>query len=442
MARQISSGHQSIRSHNLRIVLSEIHRRGRLSRAELTRVTGFNRSTIKVLVAQLEELGLVSEYAPAARGTAGRPSPIVGPRTDGPYAVAVDVAVSHLTVAAVALGGRVLARHSIDLADVIAPEEIVAEVVAGVGALADSIPGQSWLIGVGVSVPGTVRRRDSRILAAPNLHWDDVDLVGMLQVAFGDDIPIHLGNDANLGVVAEHLRGVARDVDDVAYLIARVGVGAGFLVDGVPLLGAHGLAGEIGHIVVQPGGPLCYCGNQGCFEQVVGERALFARAGLSGQTSAFGIGEVMKDADDGNVFAQTAIDDVCQWLAVGLASISHLVNPQLIVIGGSLSRLLDERQEDLQSSLDTLMARAPGEPARVCLGGLGEDATLLGAAELVFTDLLEAPLATASAHRGQTEVLGGLDAVPLRESRGRSRHARPAVRAGEGRAGRQSSPAG
>ena len=419
MARPTPSGHQSIRSQNLCIVLSEIHRHGRLSRAELTHNTGFNRSTIKVLVAQLEEVGLVSEYAPAARGTAGRPSPIVGPRTDGPYAVAVDVAVSHLTVAAVALGGRVLARHSVDLAEVVAPEEIVAGIVGGVRALADSVPGQSWLIGVGVSVPGTVRRHDSRILAAPNLHWADVDLIGKLEAAFGEDIPIYLGNDANLGVVAEHLRGVARNVDDVAYLIARVGVGAGFLVDGVPLLGAHGLAGEIGHIVVQPGGPLCYCGNQGCFEQVVGERALFARAGLSGPTPASGIGDVMRDADGGNVFAQTAIDDVCQWLAVGLASISHLVNPQMIVIGGSLSRLLDERQESLQRSLDALMARAPGEPARVCIGDLGEDAALLGAAELVFAGLLADPVETASAHRSQTEALGGLDTVPTRPAHAR-----------------------
>ncbi|MBO1754858.1 ROK family transcriptional regulator [Allobranchiibius sp. CTAmp26] len=423
MARPTPSGHQSIRSQNLCIVLSEIHRHGRLSRAELTHNTGFNRSTIKVLVAQLEEMGLVSEYAPAARGTAGRPSPIVGPRTDGPYAVAVDVAVSHLTVAAVALGGRVLARHSIDLADLVAPQEIVAEVVAGVRVLADSIPGQSWLIGVGVSVPGTVRRHDSRILTAPNLHWADVDLIAMLGAAFGADIPIYLGNDANLGVVAEHLRGVARDVDDVAYLIARVGVGAGFLVDGGPLLGAHGLAGEIGHIVVQPGGPLCYCGNQGCFEQVVGERALFARAGRSGPTPAAGIEDVMRDADGGNVFAQTAIDDVCQWLAVGLASISHLVNPQLIVIGGSLSLLLNERQERLQLSLDALMARAPGEPARVCIGALGEDAPLLGAAELVFAGLLSDPLETASAHRSQTEVLGGLDAVPPQAPHGSGRRA-------------------
>lgn len=428
MARPTPSGHQSIRSQNLCIVLSEVHRHGRLSRAELTAKTGFNRSTIKVLVAQLEEIGLVSEYAPAARSTAGRPSPIVGPRVDGPYAVAVDVAVNQLTVAAVALGGRVLARHSIGLADGVSPQETAAEVVQGVRVLAGSVPGQSWLIGVGVSVPGTVRRHDSRILKAPNLHWVDVDLIAMLKGALGEDVPIYVGNDANLGVVAEHLRGVARDVDDVAYLIARVGVGAGFLVDGVPLLGAHGLAGEIGHIVVQPGGPLCYCGNQGCFEQVVGERALFARAGLSGPTPVSGIGDVMRDADDGNVFAQTAIDDVCQWLAVGLASISHLVNPQLIVIGGTLSRLLDERQESLQLSLNALMARAPGEPARVCIGDLGEDAALLGAAELVFAGLLSDPVETASAHRRQTEESGGIDpAGPLPTSHSRSGRATAAA---------------
>lgn len=409
MARPSPSRPRSIRRQNLHVVLSEIHRQGPLSRAQLTHNIGFNRSTVKALVAQLEEAGLVSEYAPAVLGTAGRPSPMVGPRSDGPYSLAIDIAVTHLTVAAVALGGQVLARHSIRLADVVSPEDIVAEVLCGVRALAGGIPGQSWLIGVGVSVPGTVRRHDAQILSAPNMHWTDINLVAMLQAAFGDDIPIYLGNDANLGVMAEHLRGVARNVDDVAYLMARVGVGAGFLVNGVLLLGAHGLAGEIGHVVVQPGGPLCYCGNQGCFEQVVGERALFTRAGFPGLAAASGIEEVMKAADGGNVFAQTAINDVCQWLAVGLAGISHLANPQLIVIGGSLSRLLDERQENVQSSLDSLMARAPGEPAKVCISVLGEDAALLGAAELAFTDLLNDPLQAATAHRSGTEIVRHLD---------------------------------
>ena len=390
---------ETIRRQNLHVLVAELHHHGPLSRAELTQNLGLNRSTIGALVADLMECGLVTEHAPGTRAGAGRPSHMVAPRPDGPYALAVDIAVHHLEVAAVALGGAVLARHTVELPELADPDDAVAAVVRGAETVAGLVPTGSWPAGVGVSVAGTVRRRDGRVLVAPNLHWVDVDLIAGLRVRLGADLPIRIGNDANLGVLAEHIRGIARGIDDVVYLLARVGVGAGILSDGVPLRGVSGLAGEIGHVIVEPGGPACYCGNHGCFERVVGERALFARAGFTGVADADGIAQVARAAESGDARAQEAIDHVCGWLAVGLAGLSHVVNPQLIVVGGSLAALLETRCPQVQNALDELMGSAPGEPARVCVGLLGEDAPLLGAAEIAFADLLDHPVETALAHR-------------------------------------------
>ena len=389
---------ETIRRHNLHMLLAALHHHGPSSRAELTHNLGLNRSTIGALVAELTECGLVTEHAPGTRAGAGRPSHVVAPRQDGPFAFAVDIAVRHVEVAAVALGGRVLARYTAEQPEHVHPDDAIAAVALGAKTVAGLVPPGSWPAGVGVSVAGTVRRGDERVLVAPNLHWADVDLVGGLRAGLDVDLPIRIGNDANLGVLAEYIRGVARGVDDVVYLLVRVGVGAGILADGAPLRGVSGLAGEIGHVIIKPDGPACYCGNRGCFESMIGERALFARAGFTGVADADGIAQVARAAESGDTRAQAAIDHVCSWLAVGLAGVSHMVNPQLIVIGGSLGALVGTRCAQVQTDLDELMGSAPGEPARVCVGVLGEDAPLLGAAEIAFADLLEDPVETALAH--------------------------------------------
>ena len=116
MARRRAARPDTIRRHNLQVLLAELHHNGPLSRAELTANLGLNRSTIGTLVSDLTYNGLVIEHAPGTRASgAGRPSHVVGPRPDGPYALAVDIDVHHLTVAAVAIGGNVLARRAVEL---------------------------------------------------------------------------------------------------------------------------------------------------------------------------------------------------------------------------------------------------------------------------------------------------------------------------------------
>ena len=399
MVRRSAARPDTIRRHNLQVLLAEIHHSGPLSRAELTNNLGLNRSTIGTLVSDLCDNGLVTEHAPGSRASgAGRPSHMVGPRTDGPYAIAVDIDARHVTVAAVAIGGQVLARHTVELPGGALPADAVAAVQCGSKAVAQQLPAGSWPAGIGVSVAGTVRRRDDRVLVAPNLRWHDVDLISLLRDGLATDLPIRVGNDADLAVLAEHMRGVARGIDDVVYLLARVGVGAGVLTDGIPLRGARGLAGEIGHVIVAPDGPECYCGNRGCFELMVGERALFALAGLKDVTGAQGIAQLVELAATGDAGASAAIREACRWLSAGLAGLSHVLNPELVVIGGSLVPLVAARRAELQKALDDLMGSGPGESAEIRCSALGGDAPLLGAAEIGFADLLNAPVDIALAH--------------------------------------------
>jgi hypothetical protein len=194
-----------LRRHNLGLVLAHIHRDGELSRAELTARLGVSRSTVGVLVSDLAGLGLVSAQIPSGGDRAGRPSHLVGPREDGPYAFAVDVDITHVCVAAVGLGGRILARQDLPLRPDPTLEAVRALVEHGLTTVGARVAAGAWPVAVGVSIPGTVSE-DGVIGFAPNLGWHDVSLGAELREAVPGHLPVVLGNDADLAVVAEHQR--------------------------------------------------------------------------------------------------------------------------------------------------------------------------------------------------------------------------------------------
>ncbi|MDP9482449.1 MAG: ROK family protein, partial [Chloroflexota bacterium] len=257
---------EAVRRHNLGTLLRHVHQRGTSSRAELTKGMGLNRSTIAGLVAELETLGAVanSEAVGTSRG-AGRPSVGVRIAPDGPFVVAVDLGVNRVVVARVGLGGTVRERAE----TIVAGSEAwqVGSIVAGlVRQVVAEAPTSSPMVGIGISVPGMVRRNDGLVRLAPNLEWHDVSFGSIVLAALGVDVPVSIGNDADLGAVAEHQRGAGVGVDDLIYISGNVGVGAGVITGGRRLEGAGGYAGEIGHLRFNPAGKLCHCGNLGCWE--------------------------------------------------------------------------------------------------------------------------------------------------------------------------------
>ena len=379
-----------MRRHNLSLILGQVHRDGAVSRAELTQRLGMNRSTIGALVADLAELGLVDEYVPTGGDRAGRPSHVVQPRPDGPYAVAIDVDFDRVVAASVGLGGRVLTRHEMQLrASPASPREVARLVDEAVGVLGEAAADGAWQIGVGVSIPGTVSLADSHIGLAPNLHWRDVPFGTLLAERMPPGLPVAVGNDADLAVLAEHLRGAARGCDDVIYLVGRVGVGAGIIVGGVSLHGHEGYAGEIGHTVFDASGPVCHCGNRGCVEMYLGEHALLK---LAGKPNTADVGVVFADAHSGRDRAGRAVHRLAESLGRALASLVNLLNPQRVVIGGTLAGVLDFARDDVERELDRYSMHSSRRRVELCVPGLGADSSLLGAAELVFGTLLADPL--------------------------------------------------
>jgi predicted NBD/HSP70 family sugar kinase len=383
-----------IRRRNLGLLLDHVHRDGALSRAELTQRLGLNRSTIGALVADLAALGLVTEHVPSGNERAGRPSHVVGPRSCGPYAIAVDVDADRVLSAAVALGGAVLARGEYRLDGHTKPREIIFAIVESISALRADVP-DGWPIGVGVSIPGTIRRRDHHVDLAPNLHWADVEFGTELATQFTEPLSVKIANDADLGALAEHRRGAGRGYADLVYINGKIGVGGGLISGGNPVTGHDGLAGEVGHMMLAADGPLCRCGSRGCVETFIGEAALLKEAGRRTPPTRAAVDTVIEAARAGDPRACAAVRHVATHLGQAVGSLINLLNPELVILGGSLSDVLTIDRAAVEIEVERRAMSAPRGGVRLVPAGLGEDSSLMGAAELAFRALLEDPLIAA-----------------------------------------------
>ncbi|WP_205471458.1 ROK family protein [Nocardioides sp. SYSU D00038] len=385
------SNQESVRRHNLGTLLRHVHRVGQTSRADLTGLMGLNRSTIAGLVGELESMRVIEHVTPSstrspARQGAGRPSAGVRLAADGPYVIAVDLGVDRATVARVGLGGRVLERASAPVESRPEAWQVGASVAALIRAVVAGAPTTSPLVGIGVSVPGLVRRSDGLIRLAPNLEWVDVSFGSIVLAALGVEIPVSLANDADLGALAEHHRGAGVGVDDLVYVAGNVGVGAGVVVGGVRLTGSGGYAGEIGHLPLNPEGAMCHCGNAGCWETEVGGTAVAAAI----RCPADRVPQL--DEELAALSAPTPeLRRIGRHLGNGLAAIVNAFNPRLVVLGGYFSGLFTLVGGEVQAALSTRALPAPLESVTLSHPALGADSSLLGAAEIAFEPLLADP---------------------------------------------------
>ena len=387
------SNSETIRRDNLSMLLREVHLTGPRSRSDLVALTGLNRSTVGDLVAELVDQGLVREQRGDSLGSPGRPSPTVHAAPEGAVVLAVSMAVHWLTVALVGLGGHVLDRVRRDRAG--APptlDQVLADTLE-MGRSMLQRPGvRERLVGIGVAAVGPVRSQDGYVHFAPNLGWSAVPLAERIARLFDLDVPVVVRNEADLGARAEHLRGAGVGVDDLIYLSCDVGVGAGIVTGGRPLVGARGYAGEVGHVAVVPDGASCGCGSHGCWETVVGERALLRGAGRDPDGGPREVDAVLRAAEAGELGPMSAVLALGRWLGIGLAGLVNTFDPQVVVLGGLFGRLAPLVHEPMDAELAARVMSVSRDPVRVVASSLGDDAPLMGAAERAFEPLLADPM--------------------------------------------------
>lgn len=381
-----------------RTVLGLVWSRREVSRAEISRETGRSRSTISEVVGRLLATGLVAEVG-AGESRGGRRPILVGFRDDAGVILGVDVGATHISVILTDLRGRTLAwreRSHPVRSDPKGAEALITGL--GEGCLAEWSGERSRLMGIGVAVPSPVDPDSpDRVLERVLPAWRGHSVLDRLNSVFG--VPVFVDNDANLGAVAERWWGEAVGIDDFVYLKVATGVGAGLMIGGEIYRGATGVAGEIGHVAIDPSGPECVCGNRGCLATFVGTRQLVDRARallerfpdsvLAGTEPGIRAIEDAALADD--PLALQVVGEAAVHLGTVVAGVLNLLNPGSVILGGSLARAGDRLVEPLRNAVSTRTLVNSAAASDIRTSELGERAVALGAATHVLVAALANP---------------------------------------------------
>jgi predicted NBD/HSP70 family sugar kinase len=390
---------------NLATVLGLLHDDGPASRAELARRTGLTKATLSSLVAELSALGLVDEEpAPAVRDRAvGRPARPVRVSSARALALGLHLDVRSASAVLLDLTGAVVAQQRATIEPRNREPTAALDELAALGATvvrAGRGRGRS-VVGVGLAAPGLVDPRDGSLHVAPNLGWVDWPLATELEASLRRHrLPtavVVVDNEANMAALAE-LPALRPDgVTSFLAVSANVGVGAGVVLDGRLFRGTHGFGGELGHVVVAPGGRRCRCGNRGCLETIAGADRFRRAAGLRPsatprETAWLDRAVVRAGAGDRRVTA--AVEEVGAALADALTAACNLFDPQAVVLGGYLGALAPWLAAPLAEQLHKRVLGARWAPVSVRAATWGPSAPAVGAARAGFAALLADPAGT------------------------------------------------
>jgi len=361
-----------------------LRERGRISQADIARVTGLSRTTVHTLVSELKDSGVLHEVemgVPDSRG--GRPAVLLRLRDSSLAAVGIDFGHSHVGVAVADIGHNVLAERRCDL-DVSHDARAALDAAAGMvdEVLTEARVERKSVIGAGIGIPGPVDRTRGTAGSATILPgWIGVRIVDEMHDRLG--VPVEIENDANLGALAELTWGAGRECSNFVYIKVATGIGAGLVIDGKLLRGATGTAGEIGHTSLDESGALCYCGNRGCLETVASGPAIIQLVGpLTGEVPTLtGIVEL---AVAGELRCHRAISDAGHEIGVAIASLCNLVNPERVIVGGLLSRTGEVLLHPMRESIRRHAVQAAAEKLDVVPALFVERAELLGSLALAL----------------------------------------------------------
>jgi glucokinase len=313
---------------------------------------------------------------------------------------ALDIGGTKILVGLIDQHGELLARRRIETPAPRRAEEAIARVGTTLRALLCEIGVEEASLGaIGCSVPGPLDSKSGTIIFSPNLGWRDVPFVELLRRQFA--VPIAIEDDADCAALAEAHLGAARGARSAVYVTISTGIGSGIVIEGRLYGGAHGCAGEVGHITLDSNGPVCSCGNSGCFEALASGSAIAARAKeavTSGQKTLLArfhddpalltASEVMQAATAGDAVAKQIIEAAGEYIGLGLAAVACAFDPEIIVVGGGVVQANDLL---LTCARATFAARAIpplGSLVSIVPAALGDESALRGAALLV-TERLE-----------------------------------------------------
>jgi glucokinase-like ROK family protein len=400
-----------VRQHNLAVVLNCVWEADApISRTHIVEMSGLNKGTVGSLLTDLEKWGFVKESG-VSDPRPGRPAALMDINPDGGRVIGAEIGVDFISIILTDLKAQVIWSRKIESTGVAfarnqdwvlqQAEALVHEAIRW----ASHYPCR--LLGIGLVVPGLVDHHSGTLLFAPNLQWRNVPLRDMWRQRF--QMPVIVENDAKASALGEQMLGVAKQVDSFIYLCGGVGLGGSFVIDRKLYGGMGGFAGEVGHMTLDPNGPMCNCGNRGCWETLVSPTAIIQRVrqeviegrtpnffmdpDISGNPDRIRMKHIVQAAIQGEPVVLKALDEVGRYLGIGIANLVNMFNPGLVVLGGVLSLVGPYILPRARQEIEQRAMAAARQSVEIKISIFKFDACVIGGVALIIQKILNNPAA-------------------------------------------------
>ncbi len=385
-----------LRDLNKKAILKLAKYQGPLSRAEMASLTGLSSTTVSSLVNELISEGVLEEIGEgASRG--GRKPILLQFNPDSFWVIGIEIEGDFIAASLMNLDLTIIKKIKKNLSD---PSEfgVIREITALVKDLTKEISDEK-ILGIGIAITGLVE--NGVVKRSVNLGWKNVPMEDLLRREI-PDIPIYIDNIGKVGVLGEKYAGNGLKKENFVYIRVGTGISANFVLKGEVYRGSKGYAGEFGHMTLEPNGPLCHCGNRGCLEALSSGWAIAEKmkeVALENKNSR--IWEIVENVKEitaktveeaarrGDEAAFQIYQEAGYYLGIGIANLVHLYNPELIVVGGGVSRAEELLMRPLLESLHSRLLDELKDSVKVAPTILGDDENLIGAGALVVEKVLQ-----------------------------------------------------
>ncbi len=392
-----------VRKFNTAVVLNTIRHHAPLSRAEVAKFTGLNRSTVSQIINALLERKLVQETI-LQSDRVGRPGLLLELNPSGGFAIGIEIGVDYISLVVTDFLANVLWRKRLKSN----ANDNIDEILERAYQLTDEglKKGYSFNLtplGIGLGVPGLVDLQHGELMFAPNLNWTNIPVSRLWTERF--NLPVFVDNEAKAAALGEYYFGAARGEHNFIFLTGGVGLGAGVMIDGKLFRGSHGYASEVGHMIMEPDGELCGCGKHGCWETQVSPRAVIRRFketlrqgvpstvlhAADNDINNIGFETITNAASEGDNAAIIAMQEVGEKLGFGIANLVNVFNPDMVILGGELNYASELLLPVVRKVVNSNSLKLESQGLKIVPSAHGQDACVMGAIALVLDDILHEP---------------------------------------------------
>ncbi|ADQ07749.1 ROK family protein [Caldicellulosiruptor hydrothermalis 108] len=393
--------HTLLKQINKLLVLKTILDNKIISRAKISRLVDLNKATVSNLTDELIKEGYVVEKG-YGKSKGGRRPVLLQVNKDVGSIIGIDLGVDYIHIILSNFVGEVIFEEYANMKmgeDKEKLLDLLFDLIERAINRAPQTP--KGILGIGIGVPGIVEKESGIVLIAPNLKWKNVHLKSIVQQRF--NLPVYIDNEANAGALGEKWFGEWGKVTDLIYLSVGIGLGAGIIIDNKLFRGAAGFAGEVGHTTINFQDDVCSCGNIGCLENFASERALLSvikklvKEGAEDRyISCENVDEItpsqiIQAAKDGSRVCRMAVLEVAEKMAIGIANLVNIFNPEIVIIGNKVSFFGDLFLEKLREVVNQKSFIAQFYDLKIEVSKLKDRAVVLGCIAMVISDMLSFP---------------------------------------------------